>query len=95
MLAYWHGRSEAANALIEAGADFTQKDALGNDAGWYAWRLGQGRVEQLALGRIRASVTRLSMSRITQPAVRKAKAGLQEMTSGATPASRRSRKEGL
>ncbi|ART57124.1 hypothetical protein CBP36_19665 (plasmid) [Acidovorax carolinensis] len=61
MLAYWWGKAMAATALINCGSDYSQQDAKGRGAAWYAKRFGQGERELRLSNVIGAAVTRISM----------------------------------
>lgn len=64
MLAYWLNKPAAAKALVNAGSDYQQQDADGNNAAWYAQHLGVGERASQMDEAIEAGTRRLSMDRV-------------------------------
>lgn len=64
MWAYWWGKAIASTALVNAGSDYTQKDANGHDAAWYARRFGKGNVEDAVRAHMGVQERRLSMGKV-------------------------------
>jgi hypothetical protein len=83
MLAYWEGRACAAGALINAGANYHQRDAYRRDASWYARHFGGGERQRVLSTDMANRVTRISMEKVI-----KAAAGEVQ---GAEPRARRRR----